>query len=166
MSKTTTQQVNIIFGAPGSGKSKLVRNLVKEQGAYSLSYNDTIVPDFCNFEQLSELYEFISGKPLTDETAAYIRGGDENRTAATPEETVLVQFCYEICSILNMDEPFHTIIFDGVPSTFDDKIIRNIISLISYLKEQELTIYFVTSKENRKKMFEEIFGEELGQILT
>ena len=51
MSNSTTQQVNVIFGKPGSGKSKIVRNLVKEQNAYAFSYHDTIVPDFCDFNQ-------------------------------------------------------------------------------------------------------------------
>jgi len=165
MSNVSTQQVNIIYGAPGSGKSKIVRNLVKESGAYSFSYSDTIVPDFCDINQISELYEFLSGKKLTDETAAYIRGGDENTTSATPEETVLIQFCYEVCSLLNMEEPFKIIIFDGLPATFDNYVARNFVSLVNYLKAQNFIIYFVTSKETRKKMFEEIFGEDLGQIL-
>ena len=166
MSNATNQQVNIIFGKAGSGKSKIVRKLVKDDGAYSFSYNDTIVPGFCDVKQISELYEFLAGKELTDEANAYIRGGNETSTSATAGETVLLQFCYEVCSLLNMEEPFHTIIFDGVPATFDEKIIENIISLICYLKDQGFTVYFVTSKDKRKEKFEEIFGEDLGKILT
>lgn len=166
MFNSTTKQVNVIYGKPGSGKSKLVRKLVKECGAYSFSYNDTIVPGFCDIKQIAELYEFLSGKVLTDEASAYINGGDEDATAATAEETILLQFCYEVCALLNMDEPFHTIIFDGLPATFDDNIVDNIISLIRYLRDQDFTIYFVTSKDKRKEKFEEIFGEDLGKILT
>jgi len=166
MSNTTTQQVNVIYGKPGSGKSKLVRKLVKENKAYSFSYNDTIIPGFCDIKQIAELYEFLSGKELTTEATAYINGGDENSTSATAEETVLLQFCYEVCSLLNMDEPFRTIIFDGVPATFDDAIVENIIALIRYLKDQGFTVYFVTSKNKRKEKLEEIFGKDLGKILT
>lgn len=166
MSNSTAQNVNVIFGKPGSGKSKLVREILKNHKSYSFSYNDTIIPNFCDDEQIKELFEFLSGKEISKCATAILKGEDTSCYKAEESEIVLLQFCYELCSLINMEEPFKTIIFDGVPKTFDDVIMKNIVSLIKYLKDSGYTVYFVTSKENRKKMFEETFGDELFKILT
>lgn len=166
MSNTTTQQVNVIYGTPGSGKSKLVRKLVKEHNAYSFSYKDTIIPDFCDFNKIKELYEFLSGEAIPEEATTFFEGGDNTFFKVESSKIVLLQFCYEFCCLINMEEPFKLIIFDGVPKTFGDTIMKNIVKLVGYLQNNGFTVYFVTSKHERLKLFENYFGNEINKIFT
>lgn len=161
----TKQNVNVIYGKPATGKSVIVRKLVKEEGGYSFSYNNRIVPEFCNKEHISKLYTFLSGKKLPSEFSAFFDDNLDN-VQFDISAIALLQFCYELSSIVNMEEPFKLLIFDGVPSTFDDEVLSKLLFIIEYLKDNGYTIYFVTSKLSRLEMFKNRFKDELGEILT
>lgn len=162
----TASQVNLIYGRPGTGKSRIVRKLAEEKGSYVFSYADTIIPEFCNKTQISELYALLSGTEISEEIVSILDGKTLPSTAANCADTVLLQFCYEIAQIFNMEEPFSTLIFDGVPATFDNAVLSNLVEFIRYLNNSGYTIYFVTSKPERVKMFEETFGHTLNMITT
>ena len=142
--------VNLIYGKPGSGKSKMVRSLLNETNGYSFRYEDTFSQQFCDKGKAIELYEFLTGKTFTEDMSI--------------ADQVMFQFSYEVLSILDMDEPFKTLFFDGLPSSFDETIFENILGLISYLSSQGFTVYFVTSREHRKERFDQVFKDSYKML--
>lgn len=143
--------INLIYGTNGSGKSRLIRDLMKKDGSYLFTFYAPFAMETCNKESVEEMYKFLKGEEIG------------KLDILSFSEKVLLQFCYEIISILEMDEPFNKLFIDGFPCIFDKNIFVNILSLFRNLSDQGFKIYFSTNKITEAIIFKNFFSNEPEQ---
>lgn len=139
--------IQLIYGANGSGKSQMVRDLMKKKGSYMFTFNDCFSKDFINQENAKDMFSMLTGKELNDIVSPSF------------SESSILLFCYELEAILEMDEPYNRLFIDGFPFEMDDETLVNFLALFSFLNSIGFKITVTTCKEDIRDRCIEYYGD-------
>lgn len=140
-------RITLIFGKNGSGKSELVRELMKKKGSYLFQFNDHFSENFVDKEKAQHMFHMLTGKAIADIVSP-----------SFSEETIML-FCYELEAILEMQRPYCRLFIDGFPFEMDTKTLYNFIELFEYLASLDIKVTITTCKENVRDHFVSYFGD-------
>lgn len=141
-------KIQLIYGKNGSGKSKLIRNLMNKQGSYLFSFEDNFSKGFVNQEAVEDMYHTLRGKKLNPQIPMSF------------SEKVILQFCYELQSILEMEVPFKRLFIDGFPCSLDNDILSNFLALFEQLSHDNFKLTLTTCDSAVKDNTLNFFGDD------
>lgn len=139
--------IQLIYGSNGSGKSQMVRDLMKKKGSYMFSFNDCFSKDFINQENAKDMFSMLTGKDINDITSPSF------------SESSILLFCYELESILEMDEPYNRLFIDGFPFEMDTDTLVNFLALFNFLDSIGFKITVTTCKKDVRDKCIEYYGD-------
>lgn len=139
--------VQLIYGANGSGKSKMLREMMKKKGSYLFKFNDSFSKDFVNYENAENMFSMLTGKSISDiHTPSY-------------SESLIILFCYELEAILEMEEPYQRLFIDGFPFELDTATLDNFIALFDFLDSINFRVTLTTCKKSIRNRFLQYYGD-------
>lgn len=139
--------IQLIYGANGSGKSQMVRELMKKKKSYLFGFNDTFSQDFVNVENAYSTFRMITGKEVSD------------IISPSYSEKAIMLFCYELEAILEMDEPYNRLFIDGFPFDMDVETLDNFLELFNFLASIGFKVTVTTCKKEIRDRCLEYYGE-------
>lgn len=139
--------IQLIYGKNGSGKSQMVRDLMKKKGSYLFGFNDCFSKDFINQENAHNMFNIITGNEISDIVSPSF------------SENAILLFCYELEAILEMDEPYNRLFIDGFPFEMDNKTLVNFLSLFNFLDSIGYKITITTCKEYIRDTCVQFYGD-------
>lgn len=139
--------VHLIFGGNGSGKSKLIRQLIKRKSnSYLFTFKDSFSEAYYNeIDAVNDMYAQITGHKLNP------------KRQLSYSQSAILQFCYELYSITCMKEPFTRLYIDGLPCKLDTRIFLNFLTVLDNLTQQGYKICFSTNQLDEAQAFKEFF---------
>lgn len=138
--------IQLIYGANGSGKSQMVRELMKKKQSYLFTFNDCFSKGFVNENAAEDMFSILTGMAFSDITSPSF------------SERKIMLFCYELEAILEMEEPYTRLFIDGFPFELDTTTLDCFIALFSYLASTGFKITLTTCKRDIRDRFVEYFG--------
>lgn len=140
--------IQLIYGANGSGKSKMVRNLMRKKGSYLFKFNDYFSQDYVNKECAESMFTMLTGKNVSE--------------IAFPSysERIVLMFCYELEAILEMEEPYTRLFIDGFPCTLDKSLVDGFLNLFLFLNVLEFKVTVTTCDKSIRDRCVEYFENE------
>lgn len=138
--------IQLIYGANGSGKSQMVRELMKKKRSYQFTFDDCFSKDFVNREIAEDTFSILTGMAYSDIISP-----------SFSEEKIML-FCYELEAILEMEEPYTRLFIDGFPFELDTTTLDCFIALFSSLTSLGFKITLTTCKQEIRDRFIEYFG--------
>ncbi len=139
--------IQLIYGSNGSGKSQLVRDLMKKKGSYLFCFNDCFSKDFIDQENAHNIFTLLTNKYLSD-----------IEVLSDSEKSILL-FCYELEAILEMDEPYNKLFIDGFPFAIDAKTLDNFFLLFDFLESIGFKVTVTTCKKEIRNRYIEFYGD-------
>ncbi len=139
--------IQLIYGSNGSGKSQLVRKLMKKQGSYLFGFNDYFSQNYVNREKVEDMFKNLTGKSLSD------------ITSSNYSQKSILMFCYELEAIMEMQEPYSKLFIDEIPFEIDNSTVNNFLELFSDLSNHNFKVTFTTCKKYIKDFFTEYFKD-------
>lgn len=139
--------IQLIYGANGSGKSQMIRELMKKKGSYLFSFNDTFSKDFINAENAYTTFQILTGKEFSEVVSP------------SYSEKAILLFSYELEAILEMEEPYKRLFIDGFPFEMDVETLDNFLELFSFLASIGFKITVTTCKKDIRDRCLEHYGE-------
>lgn len=140
--------VQLIYGANGSGKSKMVRDLMRKKGSYIFKFNDYFSQEYVNRENVEEMFSMLTGKEVSE------------IVSPSHSERSILLFCYELEAILEMEEPYTRLFIDGFPFGMDVATMNNFLSLFSFLDSRNFKVTVTTCNEELRDRFVEYFEDD------
>lgn len=139
--------IQLIYGDNGSGKSQLVRELMKRRGSYLFNFNDYFSQNYVDREKVEDMFKNLTGKSLSD------------ITSPSYSQKNILMFCYELEAIMEMQEPYSKLFIDELPFEVDKSTMNNFLELFSYLSDLDFKVTFTTCKKYVKDLFTEYFKD-------
>lgn len=139
--------IQLIYGANGSGKSQMVRELMKKKGSYLFGFNDYFSQDFINRDNAENMFNMLTGK----EASLII--------SPSYSETAIMMFCYELEAIMEMEEPYNRLFIDGFPFEMDIETLDNFLALFNFLNSIGFKVTVTTCKKDIRDRCLEFYGD-------
>lgn len=139
--------IQLIYGANGSGKSQVVRDLMKKKGSYLFTFNDYFSKDFVNRENADNMFYMITHKYISD------------IVSPTHSEKLIMLFCYELEAIMEMEEPYNRLFIDGFPFEMDSKTFDNFLELFNFLDSIGFKITLATRNKAIRDRCLDYYGD-------
>lgn len=130
--------IQLIYGANGSGKSQMVRYLMKKKGSYLFQFNDYFAQDYVNKDYAESMFTMLTGKKVSD------------ILFLSHSQRIILMFCYELEAILEMEQPYTRLFIDGFPCVLDKSIVEGLLNLFLFLDTLDFKITITTCNKDIK----------------
>lgn len=137
--------VQLIYGANGSGKSQMVQKLAKETDGYLFKFCRNTRRHQVNQSSMADMFHMLTSKLTTDIVSHSF------------SEKSLLLFCYELESLLEMDELYGDLFIDEFPCDMDTFTSYNFFGLLSYLNSLNMNVTVTTCRKDFRDKFAEYF---------